>query len=142
MGPVTSSTRFAPISTEPSLRVRLVSWYFLAGGSLRLLSIVIAAVFLLAGPGPHRVRFAEALGLVVVLANALGSLWTGWLIAERRRLGLVIGGLTFAAPLVASLTGQLISRGGVIFCLVGLGLIASVWREVSDATARGDHDRD
>lgn len=141
MGHVTSSTRFAPISTEPSLRVRLVSWYFTVGGALRLLSVAIGLAFLLER-GTHLEARFPLLGIIGAVASGLGSLWTGWLIAERKRLGLVVGAVSFAAPLATGIVGQPISRGGVIFSLVGLGLIASVWREVSEASERAERDRD
>ena len=139
---VTSSTRFAPVSAEPSLRVRLVSWYFTIGGGLRLASIGIVLWVTLSTPALRRPGGVSLFAIVALLASGVGSLWTGWAIAERKRLGLLVGIASFATPLVAALAGQFISRGGVIFCLVGLGLIASVWREVSDASDRAEHDRD
>ena len=142
MALVTSSTRFAPISTEPSLRVRLVSWYFTIGGGLRLLSIVIALIAMLTMRGTHLDGPFPVLGIVGAIATALGSLWTGMLVAQRKRLGLLIGGISFAAPLAAALVGQHVSTGGAVFCLVGLALIASVWREVTEARERAERERD
>lgn len=135
--PLTSrAERFAPISSEPSLRVRLVSWYFTVVGALQLLALGIGIAIMASGRfgGLH----LPILGVVVRVATALGWMWTGWLLSDRRRLGVVIAMVSFAAPLVTRLFGAPLSRSSLLFTIVGLALTASIWPEVRDASERRD----
>jgi hypothetical protein len=132
---VTQSTdKFAPISGQPSGRLRLVSGYLLGSGIL-LAAFVVAGIIgmLLRKPptGVWRVAFAN---LAVRSIVAAGWITSGVLLQRRSMLGGLIALAMFFVPIVASLfLHQPVPRLTLIVAGIGAVLVLSAFDELNRA---------
>lgn len=129
---------FAPISSGPSTRLRLVAGYFTLSGILALAFTLMAVAAVLLGKPPglrSQVRAHPVLPLVNFAVAAL-MVAVGELLRRRSRLGGVLALVAFAPPLVARALGRPVTTLTLILSAVGALLVLSVWRELHPIEAR------
>ena len=118
--------RFAPVSDEPSSRLRLASGYFLLTGGFAALATIVTLVALLDAPTSSMLAVGVALNLLFAGAN----LWAGRQLADRSRSGGRIALGLLLLPLVGAAAGSPPSLLTFVLTAVGVGVIVSVWDEV------------
>ncbi len=123
--------RFAPISSEPSLRLRFAVWIFRANAVITALGLL---VWLAAYPFGWHIRVplfwpivSNVIGRSVIVA---ANLWIAAALADRRLAGFWIAVGLMALSVINVLRARaLISVQGVIAVLMLIS-IASVWSEL------------
>ena len=129
-GDATRRFRFAPLSEEPSGRLRLASGYFLLTGgfaALATLAMLVVALGGSAGAGPS---WGLALGITLNLLFAGANLWAGRQLAERSRSGGRIALGLLLLPLLGAAVGSSPSALTLVLTAVGVAVIVSVWEEL------------
>jgi hypothetical protein len=125
---------FAPVSSANSGGLRLASGYFILSGVLTIVflcALVIAVFFrteVSAAVMQHPFRFFLGVGMQVV-AGA-GWIWTGVLLSRRSRLGGILAVAFMALPLVSAAASVSIGTSTLVFSVIGLIVVASVWNEL------------
>lgn len=129
------SKNFAPFSSANSGELRLAAGYFLVSGISTIVILSVALIGdLFAEPGlgavvtEHPLQFFLGLGMQF-LASA-GWIWTAFLLSSRRRLGGILAVAFLLLPLV-SIPWFPIHTSTIVFSVVGLAVVASVWNELS-----------
>jgi hypothetical protein len=117
--------RYAPISERSPLLVRIVAAYFMFSGVAIAVSVLFGTLLapdLLKG---QRTPLELGLGLAVTLLWAAGLFGTGSLLADKSRRGAyyALGFVVFS--LITSF-----DRPTVIFSVVSLGVLASIWKHL------------
>ena len=122
---------FAPISSQPSTRLRLVMGYLRLNGWFGLGALAVGAVGAIAGYAPLRAVVGGHILAMLVTAVGCGSLLlaAGDLAAGRRR-GAYAAGTIFALSILAALLGQGVSFEGLLVGVLGLGAVVSAWGEL------------
>jgi hypothetical protein len=115
---------FAPISSQPSTRRRLVVGYLRINGWFGIVALTVSAVLAIGGNAALRSLLAGH--IIAALLTAIGS--ASLLLAARdlqagRRRGAYAAGTVFAVSLLASFEGFLIG-------VLGLGAVISIWQEL------------
>jgi hypothetical protein len=64
------------------------------------------------------------------LVAGAGWIWTGKLLSRRSRLGGILAIIFMALPLVAAAASASISTSTLVFSVIGLIVLASVWNEL------------
>jgi hypothetical protein len=125
---------FAPVSSANSGGLRLASGYFILSGVLTIVflcALVIAVFFrteVSAAVMKHPLRFF--LGVAMQLVAGAGWIWTGVLLSRRSRLGGILAVVFMALPLVSAAASVSISTSTLVFSVIGLIVVASVWNEL------------
>jgi hypothetical protein len=125
---------FAPVSSANSGGLRLASGYFILSGVLTIIFIcaLIIGVFfqpeLAAAVSKHPFRFF--LGVAMQVVAGAGWIWTGVLLSRRSRLGGILAVVFMALPLVSAAASVSISTSTLVFSVIGLIVVASVWNEL------------
>ena len=123
---------FAPVSGEPSTRLKLVTGYFSVSGYLSAAALSLwIVVSLIRAPGvllqtilDHPLRVLAAVG------TSAGLLWTARELREGRKTGWYGALLTVAASIAPMLTGGEMSRVSMIVAALGIGLVVSIRDEL------------
>ena len=122
---------FAPISSQPSTRLRLVVGYLRLNGWFGLGLLAVGAVAAIAGNTALRPLFEGHILAVLLTAAGCGSLLlAAHDLACGRRRGAYAAGTIFALSLLAALSGQGPSFEGFVVGVLGLGAVISVWGEL------------
>jgi hypothetical protein len=125
---------FAPVSSANSGGLRLASGYFILSGVLTIVflcALVIAVFFrteVSAAVMKHPFRFF--LGVAMQIVAGAGWIWTGVLLSRRSRLGGILAVVFMALPLVSAAASVSISTSTLVFSVIGLIVVASVWNEL------------
>jgi hypothetical protein len=125
---------FAPVSSANSGGLRQASGYFILSGVLTIVflcALVIAVFFrteVSAAVMKYPVRFF--LGVAMQVVAGAGRIWTGVLLNRRSRLGGILAVIFLALPLVSAAASVSISTSTLVFCVIGLIVVASVWNEL------------
>jgi hypothetical protein len=125
---------FAPVSSANSGGLRLASGYFILTGVLTIvfLSALVSAVFFRTGVAAvvmkHPLRFS--LGVAIQIATGAGWIYTGVLLNRRSRLGGILAVMIMLLPLISAMASVSISTSTLVFSVIGLIVIASVWNEL------------
>jgi hypothetical protein len=125
---------FAPVSSANSGGLRLASGYFILSGVLTIVflcALVIAVFFrteVSAAVMRHPFRFF--LGVAMQIVAGAGWIWTGVLLSRRSRLGGILAVVFMALPLVSAAASVSISTSTLVFSVIGLIVVASVWNEL------------
>lgn len=122
--------RFAPLSEEPSGRLRLASGYFLLTGGFIAVGTLVAVAALIHGPTEARPLWALAIGVALNLLFAGANLWAGRQLAERSRRGGRIALGLLLLPLLGVVAGSPPSGLTLVLTAVGVAVIVSVWEEL------------
>ena len=132
---MSTSRRFAPISSEPSTRLRLAAGYLAFTGGLLALGAVAGLGAALLGRLPeYRVALlARPYAPLANLAYIAALLWTARALRGRSRRGGVAALTLFTLPLLARAAGQPLRTTSLVVALVGLLVVASVWSELGSA---------
>ena len=124
-------TRIGRIVTDPptSSRLYLASGYFLLTGGIYLVVLLVslASGALAEAAGTTGAR-AVAVGWVLGLA--LLHLAIGAAIARRARWAAVVAAVLLALPLLSLAAGGTATGTSMIFSLLGIAVIASIWKEL------------
>ena len=125
---------FAPVSSANSGGLRLASGYFILSGVLTIVflcALVIAVFFrteVSAAVMKHPFRFF--LGVAMQIVAGAGWIWTGVLLSRRSRLGGILAVIFMALPLVSAAASVSISTSTLVFSVIGLIVVASIWNEL------------
>jgi hypothetical protein len=125
---------FAPVSGANSGGLRLAAGYFILSGILTALFLCAALVSIAVRPAVaatvknHVLIFS--LGLAVQLIVAAGWIWTGVLLGRRSRLGGILAVAFMLVPLVSAAAPVSIGTATIVFSIIGLIVVASVWNEL------------
>jgi len=124
--------RFAPVSGAPSLLILVAAWNFILNGAANaFLAILMLASARRMPVGPAVLATAVALRL----AAAGGLFWTGRLLQRReRRGGWFALGFTLL-PLLPALFGARMDWVTIVWTLVSLLVLASVWDDLTEPDA-------
>jgi hypothetical protein len=122
----------APISSQPSSRLKLATGYFTLLGGLTLGAL---GLLLVAGPS---LRLPAAIGGLIVhplttaawAATGFGLLWTGRELRHRRIAGWYSALTTAVMPLIPSIFGRPMSSGALLVSCVGIMILLSVRDEL------------
>lgn len=125
---------FAPLSSANSGGLRLAAGYFILSGILTIVflcALVIGMFFqpeVEAAVMKHPLRFF--LGAATQLVAGAGWIWTGTLLSRRSRLGGILAVIFMAIPLVSAAASASVSTSTLVFSVIGLIVVASVWNEL------------
>lgn len=125
---------FAPVSSANSGGLRLASGYFILSGVLTIVflcALVIAMLFrteVAAAVMKHPLRFS--LGVAIQVVTGAAWIWTGVLLNRRSRLGGILAVMVMLLPLLSAMASVSISTSTLVFSVIGLIVIASVWNEL------------
>jgi hypothetical protein len=123
------SLNFAPVSGAQSTLLRIAAGWFIFNGAFYgiLLLVAIGALVRDAIGGVHRPWSLPAIALHAL--SAVGIVWTGILLGRGRRLGAYLMLFFLLIPLLF-LPWQPVSATEVVFGVLGLIVIAAIWREL------------
>jgi uncharacterized membrane protein len=128
---LTNQMNFAPISGQPSLRLRLASGYFILSGLMSL--AIIAVGLIMAFTGTNEIRaavFEHPIQTFLNAAIALGFVLAGYYLRKGSRLGGFIAIVVFLPPLAEAILGHDVRLGSLIIGAVGVIVIVSIWEEL------------
>ena len=128
-----SAGKFAPISGEPSGRLRLVSGYLLGSGILLAGVVVLGLLSMLfRTPPPDVATSRRVVNLAVRIIVAVGWITSGLLLQRRSMLGGFIALAMFFIPIVASfLFHQPVPGVTLIVAGIGALLVLSAFNELT-----------
>ncbi len=133
-----STDRFAPVSGQPSGRLRLVSGYLLGSGILATALVALAILGMIFGRPPAAVS-TRIVNLAIRTIIAAGWITAGLLLQRRSKTGAVIALIMFFIPISASLLfRQPMPRLTLIVAGIGAVLVLSVFNELTDWRVRED----
>ena len=123
---------FAPVSGEPSTRLKLVTGYFTVSGylSAAFLSLWIVATLIRAPGDLFQMMTRHPLSLLAAGGTIAGWLWTARELRERRKTGWYGALLTVGASIAPMLTGAELSRVSMVLAALGIGLVVSIRGEL------------
>lgn len=125
---------FAPVSSANSGGLRLASGYFILTGVLTIVfmcALVIAVLLRTEIAAPvmkHPLSFV--FGVAIQVATGAGWIYTGVLLNRRSRLGGIFAVMIMLLPLLAAMASVSIGTSTLVFSIIGLIVIASVWNEL------------
>ena len=127
-----SANRFAPVSGQPSSRLRLVSGYLVGSGILAAAFTAVAILGIVFGQRSAAVDTeTRVINLTIRTIIAAGWIVAGLLLQRRSRTGAVIALIMFCVPISASLfLHQPMPRVTLIVAGVGAALVLSVLSEL------------
>lgn len=128
---MTPRFRFAPVSSGKSSLLDVACGYFILNGAVYGLLVVAAIVRVALGEEVPAPKPLNLLGLLIGAMIAAGLVWIGILLGHGRRLGGVLAlGLIILPIALAAVTRQSVPAVEVIFGVLGVIVLVSVWREL------------
>jgi hypothetical protein len=128
------SPNFAPLSSANSGGLRLAAGYFILSGILTIVFLCALVIGVFFQPAMAAVVMKHPLRFFIVVAIQIvagaGWIWTGVLLSRRSRFGGILAVIFMALPLVAAAASAAISTATLVFSVIGLIVVASVWNEL------------
>jgi hypothetical protein len=125
---------FAPVSSANSGGLRLASGYFILSGVLTIVFLCALIIGVFFRPEIEAAVMKHPFGFFLAVALQLvagaGWIWTGLLLSRRSRLGGILAVIFMALPLVSAAASVSISTSTLVFSVIGLIVVASVWNEL------------
>ena len=126
---------FAPVSSANSGGLRLASGYFILTGVLTIVfmcALVVAVLLRTEVAAPvvkHPLSFS--FGVAIQVATGAGWIYTGMLLNRRSRVGGILAVMIMLLPLLSAMASVSIGTSTLVFSVLGLIVIASVWNELN-----------
>jgi hypothetical protein len=120
-----------PTRSRPSGngRLHLVAGYFqLVGLAGTVLAAGLIGGLIAPPPSLEQSLLHRTINLAVAVSATYGGFRTSWLLDRRRREGARHAVTFFALPLLAAATRLTSATAALLIPLIGLGLVATVWR--------------
>lgn len=116
---------FAPISSQPSTRLRLAGLYLGVNGGLVLVALSRGGVLAIAGNETLRSLFAgRPVDALVAAVSGVGLLVAGRDLARKRRRGAWAALAAFVAPVVTGLLAGGVAGETLVIGVIGSGVVA------------------
>ena len=119
---------FAPVSGEPSGRLRLAAGYFTLSGQVGLGFMALGVALSLIRGTPTLMHMLQLLPIGVTAA--IGAFWTGNALRERRMAGWYSALITLAVPLIASIVKGQFHLTSIVLGVASLAFLISVRSEL------------
>lgn len=123
--------QFAPISSLPSSRIRVVSIWLGINGGLVLIALSAGLIGALFGNASLRAAIgAHPISVIVAGGAGLTLCWAARDLSHQLRRGAYTALLAFGLPLVRAVLGAPASAETLVIGVLGLAAVASVWGEL------------
>ena len=137
--PRSSARTFAPFSTQPSSRLRLLVGFFAISGGFAVVSAVAVVIAVLAKRLDIGVERPTLLwSALLFFLSGLAWLAIGRLLHHQRRAARWWALTALLLPVLSWFQGTAMTVSGFLLILVGVLLVASVWGELRESDARAE----